>query len=212
LGIVAHVNTQHVVFSGIRGQTTNVVVDVSSAVNMIDRNITVQVSISNIHLNLAIGLDIVVDLAGLNNLLDEIEHLLRLDSLNEVVNLLTRSETMPRFPMSGSISISQPELNGQTLSFCVSLNIDSELFRELNVDLSVLLFSNTKVKLDRVIPINFEGQVGEVFQASIDLSSLSLDGNVMLLLDLTPFSRIDLSLDYNKLYSLVNGAVFPVHI
>jgi hypothetical protein len=78
------------------------------------------------------------------------------------------------------------------------LNVGTELPRELNVDLSVLLFSNTKVKLYRVMPINFDEQLG-VFQVSIDLSTLNLDDTVMLLLDLTPSSHVDLTLDNNQL-------------
>jgi hypothetical protein len=208
LGIVAHVNTQQVVFSGIRGQTINVVVDVSSAIDSIDGNIAAQVSISNIRLNLAIDVDIVVDLAGLNNLLDEIVHILH---LHEVVNnLLTRSETIPSLPMSSSISINQPVLDGQTLNVFVSLNSNVELIQELNVDLSVLLFSNTMVKLDRVIPIHFSGHAGEVVRASIDLSGLNIDGNIMALLDLSTDPQVNLTLADNQLFSLMNGDVLKL--
>ncbi len=77
LGIVAHIDTQTVVFSGVPGQVVNVVVDLSVANGLIDGSVFLQLSIGNINLNLNLNLQVVLDLSGLNNLLDNLLHILK---------------------------------------------------------------------------------------------------------------------------------------
>lgn len=225
LGIVAHIDTRTVVFSGIRGQIVNVVVDLSAANSIIDANVSLQLSIANIHLNLNLNIQVLLDLHGLNNLLDNLLHILNLDSLTQ--NLLG-SLPVGNLPVvgpllggsnnnAGSVNVDKPIYNPyeNTLTVPVVLLVDSDLPCGLGLNLNVMLFSNTNVLLNQVLPVHLSGVVGDVANVVVDLNGLDLDADLFVSLNLLGL-QLDLDLDLQldlcdiQLFNFVDGLLTQI--
>jgi hypothetical protein len=130
-----------------------------------------------------------------------------------IINGLVASSVVKN---DGSITIDRVVLNGDSLSVDVSLNIfDSDLEFGVDVALSVLVFSNSNMLLDRVIPVSFSGITRETLPVHINSPGLNAENNVILFLDLVNLnipahSGINMHLDNNKLFSLVDGFALPL--
>jgi hypothetical protein len=200
LGITAHICTQHVVFSGIRGEIAVCILDVSGAVNLLlDPEVNVQLSVSNIRVNLAINAIVAVSLPGLDNCLDGLLQILGLPRI---------------FEISGSVLINDCFVNsGNSLSVFVQLDVSTAIGSGLDVDLNVMVFTNANILLRQLLPCTFLGTPGEVVEIVVDLTALDLSAQVFVFLelaDLDIFANINLDLGSALLFSLENNNMCPL--
>jgi len=198
LGVSAHIATQRISFSGVRGQIVVCVLDVSGAVSLlVDPEITVQLCVSNINVNLALTAVVDVQLAGLDNCLDSILGVLGLPHI---------------FVSSGGISVSGVVIVGNNLNIDVVLDTNVDLGCAVNVDLHVVVYSSVGSLLNQLLPCAFVGTDGEIVHITVDLSGLNLSGGVFVFVELADLDvalNVNLDLCSGQLFSLLNGLLTP---
>jgi hypothetical protein len=198
LGVSAHIASQHLVFSGVRGQIVVCVLDVSGAVSLlVDPEISIQLCVTNIHVNLALTAVVDVQLAGLDNCLDSILGVLGLPHI---------------FESSGAITVTGAVIVGNNLNIDVSLDANIDLGCLVNVDLHVVIYSNVGNLLNQLLPCAFTGTDGEIVHITVDLSGLDISAGVYVFLELADLDvalNVNLDLCSARLYTLLNGLLSP---
>jgi hypothetical protein len=175
------------------------VLDVSAAVNLlVDSELSLQVNICNIRVNLSLNAIVGVALPGLNRCLDNLLQILDLPHI---------------YISAGSLDITGcAVVGGNTLSVSVLLDASISIGSAVNVDLNVVLYSSAGVLQNLLLPCNFIGLPGEVVIVTVDLIGLNLNGSVFVYLELADLDvalNVNLDLGGCQLFQLLNGILTP---